>query len=60
MIARIHVSKKSEGLLWYVVSEDGIRHTVFASIGTVQTDQSYGFQIIFLVFSFLIAWRIRK
>ena len=57
MIARFHMARKSEGLLWYVMDDEGIHHTVVASIGTVQTDQTYGIQVIFLVFNLLIAWK---
>lgn len=57
MIAKLHRSRKREGLLWYHNDDLGVRHTFFFSIMSIQNDEISGVMIIFLVFNLTIVWR---
>jgi hypothetical protein len=57
MIAKLHRSRKDEGLLWYHNDDLGVRHTFFASIMSIQDDKITGVMIVFLVFNLTVAWK---
>ena len=57
MIAKLHRSRKREGLLWYHNDDLGIRHTFFASVMSIRDDETTGIVIVLLVFNLTIAWK---